>query len=176
MLKPAMRYMGRMVFSLALILGVSVFSSLLFAAEKPKQDNLATGDSLKFLPLRLRLLDKIRDSERQNINFAVAEYYFWDNDFIDAQRDFQDFVAKAPVGINSLLGNVYLYKIAHIHGNEKQMEAIKKDLFQNRFILLFDKFKTLTYASLWKNEYEVHYFVDRIEIFLNGEIFEEIKP
>ena len=146
------------------------------AAEKPKKSNVVVYDSKKFIDWRMRLQDKISEKERQNILFAISEYYFWANDFSDARRALRESVSVAPVNISTFLANVYLYAIAKRYGYETQVAAIKKDLFQDRFVLLFDKFKKLTYTSLWKNKYEVHYFRDRIEVFLNGEMFEEITP
>ncbi len=131
---------------------------------------------VKFLNWRKRLQEKIRDTERKKVNFSIAEYYFKINDIKDAKQAFQEYVNQGPVGITTLLANVYLYKLAKLADNETETGAIKKELFQDQFILLFDKYKTLKDKSLGDNTYEVHYFVDRIEVFCNGEIFEQISP
>lgn len=161
---------------LTAICGFLFLSPLSQAAEKPKKKNSIEYDYRKFLNWRLRLLDKINEKERQNILFAISEYFFAEKDYGDAQRALREFISQSPVNISTLLANVYLYKIAKNYGREAELAAITKDLFQDRFVLLFEKFKKINYTSLWKNKYEVHYFRDRIEVFLNGELFEEIKP
>ena len=165
-------------FALCLIAmcGFLFLSPLSQAAENPQQKNSIKYDDQKFLNWHARLLDKINDKERQNILFAVSEYFFSEKDYSDAQRTLREFISKSPVNISTLLANVYLYKIAKFYGHEAELAAITKDLFQDRFVLLFDKFKKINHTSLWKNKYEVRYFRDRIEVFLNGELFEEIKP
>lgn len=164
------------VLSLIAISGLLFLSPLSQAAENPPKKFLVKYDDQKFLNWRMRLLDKISDKERQNILFAVSEYFFSEKDYSDAQRTLREFISKSPVNISTLLANVYLYKIAKFYGHEAELSAITKDLFQDRFVLLFDKFKKIDYTSPWKNKYEVRYFRDHIEVFLNGELFEEIKP
>ena len=151
---------------------LAVSGSKLIFAEAISDDQ----DLAKFIRFRTRLLAKISDRERTKINFAIAEFYFKTHDFIDAKRAFEEYVSQNPIGITALLAKAYLYKSANLENNQKKMEAIKKEMFEKQFILLFDKYKTLKDASLNGNLYEVHYYVDKIEIFLNGAIFEQISP
>ena len=136
-------------------------------------DDKDLGDFIRF---RTRLFDKISAKERSGINFSIAEYYFKTNDFSDARRAFKEYVDSTPAGISTLVAKAYLYKFANQANEQENAEAIKKEMFEKQFILLFDKYKTLNYVSRSGNRYEVHYYVDKIEIFLNGEIFEQISP
>ena len=164
----------RYPFVVALFSAVMLSTTLLLADEHRLDEE--GKDLEKFIHLRGKLQGKIRDSERSKVDFAIAEYYFKVKDFIDAKRAFEDYINHIPVGISALLANAYLYKFAEKENDEEKMASIKKAMFQSQFILLFDKFKTLNYLSVFNNKYEVHYFVDKIEIFLNGEIFEQISP
>ena len=133
-------------------------------------------DLERFLNFRTNLRSDISKKEKAKIDFAMAEYYFKLKDYSDAQRAFGEYVANNPQGISALLANVYLCKLAELYGKGSKAMDIKKDMFKDQFILLFDKFKVLNYVSLNENQYAIHYFVDRIEIYLNGDIFEQISP
>ena len=160
---------------MVLFFGIIVSSGCLF-------DKIDSGPSdevknlYKFLHLRGRLQDRISGTERSRVNFAIAEYYFKVNDLIDTKSAFEGYVKENPIGITTLLANVYLYKMAQLENNQAKIAALKKEMFKEQFILLFNKYKILSYTSLYGNKYEVHYFVDRIEIFLNGDIFERVSP
>ena len=150
--------------------------SYAMAVRHSPQASTDTENLKKFISFRSRLSKKIRPAERMQIEFALAEYYFRVNDVFDARSSFQEFIKNNPVGLSTLLANVYLYKIARMTNTQEKTSEIKKEIFKDQFILLFDKYKTLKYTSLYGNTYEVRYFVDKIEIFLNGDIFEQIGP
>lgn len=152
---------------------LTVFTAGLLFAQTTEGD---MKDLQKFMELRTKLQEKIKDSERSKILFSLGEYYYKTNDTYDAKRVFEEYVVKNPGGITALLARVYLYKIAVFTKSADRVAQLKKEIFQEQFILLFDKFKTLSYSSVFGYKYEVHYFVDRIEIYLNGEIFERVSP
>ena len=163
-------------YSIAVIVCALTFCGTELLLANPPDRAAEDKDLQKFFRLRRKLQEDIKDTQRNKVNFAIGEYYFKVNDFTDAQQTFEDYLSHSPVGITTFLAKVYLYKIAKINGNQGRMNTIKKEMFQNRFILLFDQYKILKDASLFDNKYEVHYFVDRIKIFLNGDVFEEISP
>ncbi len=151
---------------------VSVFDSRpLFAFE-----SVIVGDDERFLDLRKRQMGRLKPEEREKVHFAIAEYYFEVKDFIDANIAFEDYLKSNRSGISTLLANTYLYKLAKLAGQDEKASAFKKTLFQNQFILLFSDFKTLEYTSANNNKYEIRYFVDKIEVYLNGEILEQVSP
>ncbi len=152
---------------------LTVFAAGLLWAQTTEGD---VKDLYKFMELRTKLQEKIKDSERSKILFSLGEYYYKTNDMYDTKRVFEDFIVKNPGGITAILARVYLYKIAISSKSTERSAKLKKEIFQEQFILLFDKFKTLAYNSVFGSKYEVHYFVDRIEVYLNGEIFERISP
>lgn len=133
-------------------------------------------DLNQFINLRKKLFGNLKETERSRVHFAVAEYYYKVKDFSDAKMAFEDYIARNKVGMATLLANAYLYKLAKASGYEDKAQTIKKEMFRDQFILLFNEYKTLHYASAGNNKYEIHYFIDKIEIFLNGEIFEQISP
>ena len=133
-------------------------------------------DLRTFQKLRRRLADPIRKNERDQIYFSLGEYYFTYNVMADAQQTFEEYLLGGPDSIGQLIANVYLYKIAGRAKKGERQQQIRKEVFKRQFVLLFDKYKTLRYRSLFGNEYEVRYFVDRIDVLLNGDMFEQITP
>ena len=140
------------------------------------RDRSDADDLRMFLKLRSQLQRETRKDKKRPIYFAFGEYHFKIKSFHDAQTIFRKYARDNIDGIDSLLANVYLYKIAQNNGKQEEQEEIKQKIFASPFILLFDEYKTINYISVFGNEYEVRYFVDKIEVFLNGEIFEQINP
>ncbi|HOW36026.1 MAG TPA: hypothetical protein PL155_06410 [Candidatus Omnitrophota bacterium] len=142
-----------------------------------ESDGIDTDQDLKkFMSLRQKLANTVKESKRKEINFAIAEYYFKANSFVDAKREFEAYALQDSGGITDLLARIYLYKIAQSKKDETRMADLKKEIFRDQFILLFDQYKTKQYVSLLGNKYEIRHFVDKIEVFLNGDIFEQVSP
>lgn len=140
------------------------------------QSNDADQDLKKFMSLRAKLHNTAKASEKKAITFAIAEYYFKTNSLVDAKREFETYARQDSGSITDFLARVYLYKIAKARKNEIRMIDLKKEIFKDQFILLFDQYKTKQYVSLLGSKYEIRYFVDKIEVFLNGDIFEQVSP
>ncbi|MFZ5800276.1 MAG: hypothetical protein ACOY3D_02725 [Candidatus Omnitrophota bacterium] len=137
----------------------------------------SVDEELTFIKLRRSLTDTtITSAEAAKSRFGIAEYYFRNNAFLDAFRAFKEYADKYPPEVSTLLARVYLYKIADLKKDTETAQTLKKDIFSESFVLLFSKYKTLKYRSAFGNDYEVHYYLDRIKIFLNGEVFAELTP
>lgn len=158
----------------AFLILISLFSIFL-ASFKP---NASTDyeDEAIFLKLRNELLLSKKPKKIQRDKFAVAEYYFKHNDFSDAFSNFSDFAKTYPPDESTLLAKIYLYKIAVIKKDSNLASSLKKEIFDSPFILLFSNYKMLKYKSAFDNVYEIHYYLDKIQVFLNGEAFVEITP
>lgn len=133
-------------------------------------------EELIFMKLRRSLVTKTNPPETQRARFAMAEYYFKHNALLDAFRAFKEYTQSYPPEVSTLLAKIYLYKIATIKKDEEVVTALKKEMFDNSFVLLFSRFKVLKYTSAFSNQYEVNYYLDKIKVFLNGGNFEEITP
>ncbi len=140
------------------------------------QDYRSTRDLQKFIKWRQRLQEPLPEKEKRKLRFAIAEYYFRVKATRDAERAFSEYLHQKPADISTLLANVYLYKLAQTENSSEENESLKKEIFKSKFVLLFDEYKTLEYVSLNGNRYAVRYFVDKIEIFLNGDLFEQVNP
>jgi len=136
----------------------------------------APGEETVFMRLRRSEISLDNASDKQRAKFGIAEYYFKHNAYLDAFRAFKDYSESFPPEASTLIAKAYLYKIANLKKDTGVAANIKKEIFENSFILLFSKYKTLLYASAFNNKYEIHYYVDKIQVFLNGGNFEEINP
>ena len=154
------------------------------AADRPLQPTnpLSTTANAKidtniFIELRNLLQDgTVSKAKRRKAKFTVAEYYYYSKDYTDAKWALEEYVQKEDLDISNLLANVYLYQMAMTSGKSEKIQVIKKRLFENKFVLLFEKFQEIKYSSLMGNDYVVQYFVDRIEVHLNGELLISITP
>jgi hypothetical protein len=150
------------------------------AEEPPKDANFvftkSANEEMVFLQLRRVLTSKANPDDLRKARFGIAEYYFAHHDLLDAFRAFKEYAETYPPQPSSFLAKVYLYKIANLKGDTEIADALKKEIFTSSFVLLFSKFKVLKYQSAFENRYEIHYYLDKIQVFLNGGKFEEITP
>ncbi len=141
----------------------------------PLKSSPQIDDSFQFLDLRNKLQEsRFKPEERNKTHFAIVEYYLKTNDLTDAQMALDQHIQSDLVDITTLLANVYLYKIANYRQDQPKMDLLKKGIFDNKFVLLFEKFQQIHFTSLLGNKYEIRHFVDRIEVLLNGDVLEKI--
>ena len=153
---------------------LSCMSNLVVAAKVPSDES---SDIQRFLTLRDKLQTNIKDPEKLKIQFSLGEYYFKIKAFREAKVAFDEIIQQNKGGIPALLANVYLYHLGQIKGKSSEsLLDLKKKIFADQFILLFDKYKTIQFTSPWGYDYEIHYFVDKIVVYRNGEVFEKITP
>ncbi len=129
-----------------------------------------------FMKFRAQMNDRIRDRRRKDIHFAIGEYYLKNNVYREARLTFESFVNQYPSDERTLLAKVFLYKLAQKSQKEEQMSMLQEDIFKEQFILLFEEFKILYYESHFDNEYEIRYYIDKIEVNINGKPFAVVTP
>lgn len=165
--------------NLVIVLAMEMFSAASLFADNlqiPFKSLQARDDSFKLFELRSRLQEaKVKPEERNKLHFAMAEYYLKLNDLTDAQMALEEHVKGVVVDMTTLLANVYLYKLANHRRDQTRAEFLKKEIFDKKFVLLFEKFKQVHYTSLLGNQYDIRYFVDRIEVLLNGDVLEKVS-
>ncbi len=123
------------------------------------------------------ILSEFPDSRyRPEAIFASGEYYFSVNNYSYASEFFTRFVTDYPDSKAEIFALAYLLKIAEIRGQEASVKELK-DLIINskRLILVFKEFKVSRYNSALQNKYKAIYYIDKIEFYINGELFEKIS-
>jgi outer membrane protein assembly factor BamD (BamD/ComL family) len=124
-----------------------------------------------------RLLNNFPDSEyRQHALFGAGEYYFWIDDYYDAKRMFNRFVNNYPESEARLYAIAYLIKMAEKEEKESELEKLKQELIGSQQVsLLFREFKEHTYTSPLNKNHKALNFIDKIEIYIDDEIFAKIS-
>ncbi|MFH1360527.1 MAG: hypothetical protein ABIJ41_05765 [Candidatus Omnitrophota bacterium] len=130
----------------------------------------------QFMKLRSQLSGKITSQKRSEIYFALGEYYFKNGAARDASVAFGKCIEEDSSHSFALVANAFLLKLALKKHDQEKVDFLKKEMFRDQFILLFNEFKKIDLTSQFGNAYEIYYYVDKIEIFLNGNRFMEITP
>lgn len=111
----------------------------------------------------------------ENALFSIGEYYFSTNNYSAAFQIFNKFIKKYPQSKAKFPALAYLLKIS----NKEQNEALVKELEQKikaekRTIFLFGDCKEYTYKSSFSKIYRVLCFIDKMEFYVDGQLFMEI--
>jgi len=131
----------------------------------------------EFIKLHRRaILGDVDSKETQIARFSVGEYYFKHNQLFDSRGAFRKYANDYPPQISSFIAKIFLFKIAKLQNDIEKVEELKREIFGKSFIILFSDYKVLEYISAFGNNYTVHYYVNKVELFLNDELFEKVEP
>lgn len=121
------------------------------------------------------LLNNFPESKyRRECLFGTGEYYFSIADYRDAARVFSQFINDYPKSEAKPFAIAYLLNIAKKEGEEDLVEELKKELIGlEQLSLLFRDFKELQYVSALCKNYKALNFIDKIEIYIDDELFAE---
>lgn len=107
--------------------------------------------------------------------FATGEYYYQIGAFSNAEKSFANFIKHYPDSAGLPFAIVYFLKINREAQNSRMASDLRKKVITfQQLSLLFSEFKELLYKSPLGLEYKAVYFIDRVEIYINGELFENI--
>jgi len=111
--------------------------------------------------------------------FAIGEYYYIQRAYYDAFDTFNEYTKTYPDSDGAVFAKAYLIEI--MEGIEKPPErnrgivaAIKENFFSAPLFITFSEYKEVSYESGFRNIFTARYYLDKIEIYRNGEIFLEI--
>ncbi len=108
--------------------------------------------------------------------FSLGEYYFGVFDHYDATKAFSRFIASYPKSEAKLFALAYLLELARDEGKKDLAEKLKKEIVTSKQLsLLFSEFKKHTYVSSFSREYKAIFFIDKVEIYIDGEFFSKIS-
>jgi outer membrane protein assembly factor BamD (BamD/ComL family) len=108
--------------------------------------------------------------------FACAEYYFQMGALTDARQLFLKFVNDYPENRSRPFALVHLAKIASSQGQEEVARSLQKEIVvSQQLVLLFREFKEFQYVSALNRKHKVVHFIDRVEFYRDGELFEQIS-
>ena len=107
--------------------------------------------------------------------FSVGEYYYWHGNRRDAEMIFTDFIEKFPDSEAFPFAMVYLLQFWKDSPDEEFAYELKKKIIKfKQLSLLFSEFKEYSFTSSMNYNYRAVYFIDRVEFYINDELFERI--
>lgn len=108
--------------------------------------------------------------------FACGEYYYRIADYDDALRMFGQLEAASANPKETLFVLMYLFKIAEAKKEWSFLERLKKDIITfKRLSFLFRNFKEYKYRSPLFGQYRAVYYIDKVEFYIDGELFAQIS-
>ena len=141
------------------------------AVEMAKQGQM----DMAFLNFRM-LADTYPDvPQNPAAQFNVGEYYFLQNNFPLAVKEFKSLFIQHSKQKESLMALVYLYKMAQSIGDENSMKSYQKkiiSLHQNTFI--FQDHKSFEYISGLQHKYKFVFTINGIEVLMDGHLFTRV--
>lgn len=129
-----------------------------------------------FMYFRSLLTDFADSKYSQGALFATGEYYFLKADFHDAALAFIRFIKEYP---DSRIKPFVFSYLLHIAKKEKK-ESLAKDLEKSivnyhKLSLLFRNFKKYEYRSGLSRLYKAVYYIDKVEFYIDGNMFAKIS-
>jgi outer membrane protein assembly factor BamD (BamD/ComL family) len=106
--------------------------------------------------------------------FATGEYYFSLANYYDAQITFSKFVELYPQSEALPFAVIYLLKMEQAGQQENKYDLRKKVITFRQLSLLFSEYKEYPYKSPFGLNYKAIYFIDRVEMYINEELFETV--
>ncbi|MFC1645915.1 hypothetical protein ACFL2Y_01920 [Candidatus Omnitrophota bacterium] len=138
-----------------------------------------------FAKLSSLLRDDPRSSYAPKAAFAMAEYYFGIDDYLDATVAFREYIKAYPKDEGVIFAELMIYKmVTQINPNKNIpfseryfLENIRKKMFDKPVFFIFAKNKEgLTYRSALGNIYSAVDYIDKVTIMRNDELFFELSP
>lgn len=107
--------------------------------------------------------------------FATGEYFFLFWDYRNAEYAFKKMIEDFPQSEFKLFSLAYLLRTAKMENDKIRIKELEREIVKTRQVsLLFREFKEYTLTSPLHREYKAAFFIDKVEIFINGELFEKV--
>lgn len=112
----------------------------------------------------------------QDALFAVGEYYFKMADYADANNVFIKLINTYPDSRGEIFALAYLLKIAESQDKADLAQDLAEEIITSkRLILLFKDSKEYKYKSPLRKAYKAVYYMDKVNFYLDGELFVQIS-
>jgi hypothetical protein len=135
-----------------------------------------------FMEFRSILRDFPKSSLAQKSMFAMAEYYYDHKMYYDAILNFTEHINNNPRSKKAnIFAKTYLLKIMEeikdpTWEEKRMLENVKKDFFSKPLFLVSARYKETSYKSVSRNKFRVRYYIDKVEVYRNGQLFVKITP
>lgn len=107
--------------------------------------------------------------------FAQGEYYFLESNLDFASDEFKRFYAKYPQHEEAQIALAYLYKIAEIQNHPDDMKEYRhKAASFRQLTFIFNDKKSYKFFSGFQRNYNLVYYINKVELYVNGKLFTEV--
>ena len=108
--------------------------------------------------------------------FAIGEYNYLISNYTDALHSFERYIDVEEQDIQKLFAYVYLLKIAEHDKDDKKAVDYKKIIkTYQKHVFLFSEQMEYSFASPLDRHHRVVYSIDKIELFIEGDLFAKIE-
>ncbi len=112
---------------------------------------------------------------REQALFATGEYYFRVFSFRDSRIAFETFLAEYPDSKERIYALAYLLNIAQRNKNTLSVESLEKQIINLQQVsFVFRETKEITYRSPLNQSYKAVIHIDKIELYVEGELFAKV--
>jgi len=113
----------------------------------------------------------------KDIKFAIAEYHLNVKSYRQAIPLLDKYLIDYAGDPRAVIAKVLLYKaLSEFKDDPWVAQNARETFFEKSVFLVFSESKVRRYKSLLNNDYEIIDYVDRVEVFRNGELFFKITP
>ena len=107
--------------------------------------------------------------------FAQGEYYFLQNDLNLATDVFKNFYTQYPNQEKALIALAYLYQIAKIENHADDMKKYRNMAAGFRQLtFIFNDKKSFKFVSGFQRKHKLVYYINKVDLYVNGELFTEV--
>src|SRR3989338_1022446 len=136
----------------------------------------ANSKDFAYMYYRALLRDYPNTKYREPALFAHGEYYSLLPDYDQSASAFQAFIQEFPDSKGKLFAWVHLLKIAQIQKDEALTKGLEKEIINfKQLSLVFRDFQEYRYQSSLGRKYRAVFQIDKIEFYVQGEMFAQIR-
>ncbi len=107
--------------------------------------------------------------------FAAGEYYFISLAYKDCRDVFNAHLRKYPASDLRAFALSYLLRLAKRDGREETVKELEKELVKTRQVsLVFRDYKEYEVTSPLNKKYKAVFYIDKVEVFIDGDLFTEV--
>lgn len=129
-----------------------------------------------FMDFRTILEDYPNSRYSLAAEFAQGEYYFLQNNLQMASNEFENFYAKYPQHDEALIALAYLFKIAQVQKRPDAMKEYRdKAASFRQLTFIFNDKKSYKFLSGFQRKHKLVYYINKVELYVNGELFTEVS-
>jgi hypothetical protein len=104
--------------------------------------------------------------------FALGEYYFLQNNLPMASETFENFYTQYPQHQEALVALAYLFKIAKTQNHPNDLEKYRNQAASFRQLtFIFNDKKSFKFISGFQRKYTLIYYINKVELYVNGKLF-----